>query len=79
MAAVCLSFFLLLLTLKKCDNAPVACLLLITAVYLHVDMEYPPAERLYQKMGYGTIAEDPAWKKLLSGVQLRYMSKSLAK
>jgi hypothetical protein len=46
-------------------------------VYLHVDMEYPPAEELYRKMGYVAITEDPAWKKLLSGVQLRYMTKRL--
>lgn len=44
---------------------------------LHVDMEELAATRLYDKLGYEKLTDQAAWQKLLSGVRLRYMSKSL--
>lgn len=44
---------------------------------LHVDMEELAATRLYNKLGYEKLTDQAAWQKLLSGVRLRYMSKSL--
>lgn len=46
-------------------------------VYLHVDIDYPPAQQLYEKLGYSTLKQEPAWKKKMNGVQLRFMSKNL--
>lgn len=46
-------------------------------LFLHVDVDEPPAVGLYEKLGYVTISEDSQLKKLLSGVRLRYMTKKV--
>mmetsp|Transcript_85741 Transcript_85741/g.171630 ORF Transcript_85741/g.171630 Transcript_85741/m.171630 type:complete len:234 (+) Transcript_85741:110-811(+) len=42
---------------------------------VHVDVEETAAVALYDKLGYETVKEDPAWMKFFTGVQLRYLSK----
>lgn len=46
-------------------------------VYLHVEADYRPARRLYEKLGYEVIKEDGRWEALLRGARLCYMGKRL--
>lgn len=46
-------------------------------IYLHADLDYRPAVRLYGKLGYQTVRDDPAFVKRLGMTQLRYFKKEL--
>lgn len=60
---------------KECESIAVAWG--FREICLHVDKEERSALSLYQKLGYFTVSEDPAWKKIIEGVQLRFMQRDL--
>lgn len=48
------------------------------SVYLHVDLDYEPALKLYNSLGYRRLLDDPKWIAVLNGgVRLRWMTKQL--